>query len=156
MRLLPWESKTQLKKRMEVKPPPEISGFRFTLKGSPRHFDDVKQIIERDGTATVYFGEALAYERGAGIALWRVKAREFGWLPRLYDWWVEMERIEPIQFTIHLYLPGNLKYPALDLREHTPAEVSAFIQERAPWEGEQRAPGRTQMPSGQPSLDDSH
>lgn len=152
MRLLPWEDKTQLKKRLEVKPPPEISGFRFTLKGSPRHYDDVKAIIEADGAATVYFGEALAYERGAGIALWRVKARSLGWLTRLYDWWVEMERIEPIQFTIYLYLPSNLKYPALDLREHTPEEVGAFIQEHAPWEGRRPVPGRIQTPAGQPTL----
>jgi len=153
MRLLPWESKTALKKRMEVKPPPEVSGFRFTLKGSPRHYDDVKAIIEGQGTAVVYFGEALAYERGAGVALWRVKARDFGWLSTLYDWWVEMERIEPIQFTFHLYLPDNLAYPALDLREHTPEEVGTFVQERAPWEGKRPVPGKMELSSGQPDLE---
>jgi hypothetical protein len=153
MRLLPWESKTELKKRLEIKPPPEISGFRFTLKGSPRHYDDVKAIIEGDGTATVYFGEALAYERGAGVALWRVKARDFGWLPKLYDWWAEMERIEPIRFTFHLYLPEDLKYPALDLREHPPEDVATFIREHAPWEGKRPVPGRTRMPRGQPDLE---
>lgn len=153
MRLLPWEDKTALKKRMEVQPPPEVSGFRFTLKGSPRHYDDVRAILEQGGTATVYFGEALAYERGAGIALWRVKARDFDWLPRLYDWWAEMERVEPIQFTFHLYLPDNLKYPVLDLREHSAEDVAAFIRERAPWEGKRQVPGRTQMPSAQPDFD---
>jgi hypothetical protein len=153
MRLLPWESKTELKKRLQIKPPPEVSGFRFTLKGSPRHYDDVKAIVEGDGTATVYFGEALAYERGAAVALWRVKARDFGWLPKLYDWWAEMERIEPIRFTFHLYLPDDLKYPALDLREHTPEDVATFIQEHAPWEDKRPVPGRTRMPSGQPDLE---
>ena len=59
-------------------------------------YDDVRAIIEKNGDAQVYFGEALAYERGAGIALWRVRAQGFGWLQDLYDWWVEMERTEPI------------------------------------------------------------
>ncbi|MGH2535468.1 MAG: hypothetical protein ACRDJW_24680 [Thermomicrobiales bacterium] len=107
-------------------------GWRFTLKGSPRHYDDVVQIIEQGGNAKVYFGEALAYERGAGIALWRVSAAGFDWLPKLYAWWAEQERLEPVQFTIHLYLPSDLKYPVLNLREHSPADVEAFIKERAP------------------------
>jgi hypothetical protein len=106
--------------------------WRFTLKGSPRHYDDVKRIIESDPGAHVYFGEALTYERGAGVALWRVEAKSFDWLPKLYDWWAEQERIEPIQFTIHLYLPQDLKYPALNLRDHTPDEVAAFIKANAP------------------------
>lgn len=107
-------------------------GWRFTLKGSPRHYDDVKQIIESSGTSQVYFGEALAYERGAGVALWRVEARDFSWLPRLYEWWAEMERIEPINFTFNLYIPPQLKYATLDLRDHAPAEVEAFIKKHAP------------------------
>jgi hypothetical protein len=94
----------------------------------------VKAIIEADGTAQVYFGEALAYERGAGIALWRVRAEAFGWITALYDWWVEMERVEPIQFSFYLYLPDDLKYPALDLRAHSPEQVVAFIEANAPWE----------------------
>ena len=107
-------------------------GFRFSLKGSPRHYDDVRLIIEAGGDATVYFGEALTYERGAGVALWRVRARGFGWLQELYDWWAEQERIEPIRFTFHLYIPPELKYPALDLREHPADEVAAYIQRHAP------------------------
>lgn len=107
-------------------------GWRFTLKGSPRHYDDVVQIIEAGGRAKVYFGEALAYERGAGVALWRVSAAGFDWLPTLYAWWAEQERLEPVQFTIHLYLPSDLKYPALNLREQPPAEVEAFIKQHAP------------------------
>ena len=107
-------------------------GWRFTLKGSPRHYDDVKQIIEANGASQVYFGEALAYERGAGVALWRIEARDFSWLPTLYRWWAEMERLEPITFTFNLYIPPELKYAALDLRTNTPAEVEAFIKERAP------------------------
>jgi len=107
-------------------------GWRFSLKGSPRHYDDVRAIIEASGTATVYFGEALTYERGAGVALWRVRARDFDWLPVLYDWWAEQERIEPVEFTFHLYIPPALKYSALNLRDHLPDEVAAFIQQNAP------------------------
>ena len=110
------------------------AGWRFTLKGSPRHYDDVRLIIEEGGGATVYFGEALTYERGAGVALWRVRAREYGWLPKLYAWWAEMERVEPVQFTFHLYLPQDLKYPALDLRQHPPAAVEAFVRQHAPYD----------------------
>ena len=107
-------------------------GWLFSLKGSPRHYDDVLRIIEANGTAAVYFGEALTYERGAGVALWRVRARDFDWLPALYDWWAEQERIEPIRFTFHLYIPPDLKYPTLDLRDHPPEVVAAYIREHAP------------------------
>jgi hypothetical protein len=133
MGLFSGGEKARLKKAMAVVPPPFFEGYQFTLKGSPRHYDDVRAVIQAGGEAEVYFGEALAYERGAGIALWRIRAREFGWLERLYEWWVEAERVEPIQFTFHLYLPDNLKYPALDLREYTPEDVAAFIRERAPY-----------------------
>jgi hypothetical protein len=106
--------------------------WRFSIKGSPRHYDDVRAIINTDPNANVYFGEALTYERGAGVALWRVEAKSFDWLPKLYAWWAEQERIEPIQFTFNLYLPDNLKYAALDFRDHTPAEVIDFIKKEAP------------------------
>lgn len=108
------------------------NGWRFSLKGSPRHYDDVRKIIEADPGARVYFGEALTYERGAGVALWRIEATSFTWLQSLYDWWVEMERVEPVNFTFHLYLPANLKYPVMDLRNATPQEVEAFIKANAP------------------------
>ena len=144
MRLLPWESKTALKKAMAVQPPPPPVGYRFTLKGSPRHFDNVKQIIESKGNAEVYFGEALAYERGAGVALWRIRATDFDWLPDLYAWWANMERIEPVQFTFHLYTPANLKYPALDLRDHSANDVAAFIRENTPWDGRKPTAPRRQ------------
>jgi|SRR5690606_3281271 len=133
MGLFSGGAKARLKKAMAVVPKPFFDGYQFTLKGSPRHYDDVRAIIQGGGEAEVYFGEALAYERGAGIALWRIRAKEFGWLDRLYDWWAEAERVEPINFTFHLYLPDNLKYPALDLRNHTPEEVAAFIRENAPY-----------------------
>jgi hypothetical protein len=107
-------------------------GWRFSLKGSPRHYDDVLRIIESDAEAEVYFGEALTYERGAAVALWRVQANTFNWLPVLYDWWADLERIEPVRFTFYLYIPPELKYPALDLREHSPADVEAFIKRSAP------------------------
>jgi hypothetical protein len=92
----------------------------------------VLKIVEADPGARVYFGEALTYERGAGVALWRIEAISFDWLKSLYDWWVEMERVEPVEFTFHLYMPKDLKYPVLDLRESTPDEVAAFIKQNAP------------------------
>ena len=107
-------------------------GWRFSLKGSPRFYDDVLRIIESDPGAEVYFGEALTYERGAAVALWRVQARGFSWLPALYAWWADQERIEPVRFTFYLYIPPELKYPAMDLRQHPPAEVEAFIKKSAP------------------------
>jgi hypothetical protein len=141
---LPWDHKRKhYDPSLDVKPRPYISGHQFTLKGSPRHFDDVKAIIEKNGDAQVYFGEPLAYERGAGIALWRIRAQKFDWLQELYDWWVEMERTEPIAFTFHLYLPDNLKYPALDLREHTPTEVADFIKANAPVKKDNPYSGKT-------------
>lgn len=112
----------------------DAEGWRFTLKGSPRHYDDVLAIIQEGDQAKVYFGEALTYERGAGVALWRVRATGLDWLPVLYDWWAEMERTEPVQFTFHLYVPPQLKYPALDLRDHPPDAVAAYIREHAPYE----------------------
>ena len=157
MVLFPWEwRRAKLKKEMAVKPPELFSGYRFTLKGSPRHFDDVKELIERGGDAKVYFGEALAYERGAGVALWRMRASDFSWLPPLYDWWAEMERTEPIEFTFHLYLPDSLKYPALDLRGHTPAEVAAFIRDHAPWEDNKPATTKGLLNSSGPASRDPH
>ena len=111
---------------------PVTGGWRFSLKGSPRHYDDVLRIIESGAGAEVYFGEALTYERGAAIALWRVRAISFHWLPALYAWWADAERIEPVRFTFYLYIPPELKYPALDLRQHTAAEVEEFIKRNAP------------------------
>jgi hypothetical protein len=93
----------------------------------------------------VYFGEPLTYERGAAVGLWRVRAIEFGWLRQLYDYWVEMERTEPIVTTFHLYLPSDLKYPAMDLREHTPEEVEAFIRTNAPIQDHNPYTGRTRI-----------
>lgn len=125
--------KARLKQQMAVVPPPFFEGHEFSLKGSPRHYDDVRAIIDGSGQAKVWFGEALAYERGAGIALYRIRAREFDWLDALYDWWANAERVEPIQFTFHLYLPDNPRYPVLNLRDLPPAEVAAFIRDNAPY-----------------------
>jgi hypothetical protein len=123
----PWFGKPKPKSKQL-----SADAWRFSLKGSPRHYDDVKAIVESDPGAQVYFGEALTYERGAGVALWRIEATSFDWLPLLYDWWAEQERIEPIQFTFQLYLPSDLKYAVLNLREHTPDEVAEFIKSNAP------------------------
>lgn len=133
MSFLSFGRTARLKKEMAVYTP-FFAGYRFFLKGSPRHYDNVKQIIEATGNAKVYFGEPLTYERGAGVALWRIRAKDFDWLPALYDWWAQMERIEPVQFTFHLYVPDSLKYPALDLREHTPEDVARFLIDHAPWD----------------------
>jgi hypothetical protein len=108
------------------------SGWRFTLKGSPRHYDDVVEIIERSGEAEVYFGEALTYERGAGVALWRIRASGFRWLPELYAWWAEQERTEPVRFTLHLYIPPDTRYPVMDLRDQSPSAVEQAIRSLAP------------------------
>jgi hypothetical protein len=136
--------KSHLRPDMEVGPKSYISGHQFTLKGSPRFYEDVKHIIEDSG-AQVYFSEALTYERGAAVALWRVRTNDFSWLPKLYDYWVEMERTEPISTTIHLYLPSDLKYPVMDLRTHTPEQVEAFIREHAPVVGTSPYTGRTKI-----------
>lgn len=151
--------KSHAPKDMEVGPKAFISGHQFTLKGSPRFYTDVKRIIT-EGGGQVYFSEALTYERGAAVALWRVRATEFGWLNDLYDFWVEAERTEPIATTFHLYLPSDLKYPALDLREHTAAEVEAFIKENAPVRDDSPYSGRTRIgpppgfrvPAGEPPV----
>ena len=97
------------------------------------------RIIESDSGAEVYFGEALTYERGAAVALWRVRAQSFAWLPALYDWWADQERIEPVRFTFYLYIPPELKYPALDLREHSPAGRRSVHQDGGPEELRHRA-----------------
>lgn len=117
-----------------AKPEPKqvMDGYRFSLKGSPRHYDNVKKIIEADPGARIYFSEALTYERGAGVALWRIEASSFEWLPKLYEWWAEMERVEPIKFTFHLYLPNRARYAAMDIRTQTPDEVVQFIKANAP------------------------
>lgn len=155
----PWSRKSSQpsKKSMMVQPRPTISGYKFTLKGSPRHYDDVKKIIEDGGGAAVYFGEALMYERGAGVAQWRVVAKDFNWLPRLYDWWAEAERIEPIHFTFHLYSPDDLSYPVLDLREHTSDDVATFITENMPSVTDHTSNTKpTLMSSGQPFFEKGH
>lgn len=108
------------------------NGYRFSIKGSPRYYSDIKRIIESDPGAEVYFSEALTYERGAGVALWRISATTFDWLPSLYDWWAEAERIEPIESTFHLYMPNEQKYAALDMRQHGPDEVETYIRQHAP------------------------
>ena len=136
--------KSHFPEDMAVKPKHAISGHQFTMKGSPRFYEDVHRIISESGDQ-VYFGEALTYERGAAVALWRVRANDFSWLPRLYDYWVEMERTEPIATTFHLYLPNDLKYPALDLRQHTPADVEAFIRANAPVMSDSPYTGRTRV-----------
>ena len=136
--------KSHIKPDMEVKPKAFISGHQFTMKGSPRFYEDVRRIITESGDQ-VYFGEALTYERGAAVALWRIRANDFSWLPKMYDYWVEMERTEPILTTFHLYLPSDLKYPALDMREHTPEEVEAFLRANAPVREDNPYTGRTKV-----------
>ena len=105
-------------------------GWRFQSR-SPRFYDDVLRIIESDSGAEVYFGEALTYERGAAVALWRIRAVSFGYGQCCTTGGrTRSESNRLLHF--YLYIPPELKYPALDLREHSPADVEAFIKRTAP------------------------
>ena len=147
MALLSWGRDARLAEEMRVDRPAFFEGHQFSLKGSPRHYDDVRDLIEATGTARIYFSEALTFERGAAVALWRVRAKEFDWLPPLYEWWANMERIEPIQFTLYLYLPDESTRPALDLRVHPPDQVATFIKDNAPWVTGEGRPSREKTTS---------
>jgi hypothetical protein len=66
----------------------------FTLRSVPRHYEPLKDAIESTGEARVYFGEALAYIRGKGIALFRVEATGTDWVDNLYQTWRDLETRE--------------------------------------------------------------
>lgn len=102
----------------------------FTLRTVPRHYDALKATIESTGDARVWFGEALAYIHGKGIALLRVEATGFRWVEPLCQRWGEIERREAFPFEIELYI-RNTQWVAT-LRDHTPAEVERIVREHAP------------------------
>src|SRR3712207_8698599 len=106
---------------------PVTDGWRFSLKGSPRFYDDVLRIIESDAGAQVYFGEALTYERGAAVALWRVRGTSLSLPPPLFYWGGGGEGLEPLPGTFFLYILPALQYPPPDLPPHTPPAVEALL-----------------------------
>ena len=104
--------------------------FQFTLRSVPRHHDGIKAALERDGSANVWFSEPLAYLRGQGVALFRVEARDFGFLDELYRWWAETETAEAFTFDIALYV-HNDDFVA-SLKGRSPGDIRQLIEERAP------------------------
>lgn len=109
---------------------PEHPGaYRFALRSTPRHHDEIREIIERGG-ARVYFSEPLAYLRGQGIALFRVEATDLSFLDDLYEWWPKKEHEEAFAFDINLFF--NDREWVASLREHTPEEIKRMIEEGAP------------------------
>lgn len=117
---------------------PTIPGaWLFTLRSVPRHYAALREVIESTGDARVWFGEALAYVHGKGVALLRVEATGFQWLDALYQRWAEIERAEAFPFEIDLYI-YNTQWLA-SLRDHSPAEIEELIRAHAPVFEQQRS-----------------
>ena len=104
--------------------------YLFTLRSTPRHYDEIKEAIEADGGARVWFGEALAYLRGQGVSIFRVEATNVNFLEGLYEWWRQKEIDEAFSFDINLFF--NDRDWVASLREHTPAEIRRVIETQAP------------------------
>jgi hypothetical protein len=102
----------------------------FTLRSVPRHYEPLKAAIESTGEARVYFGEALAYIRGQGVALFRVEASGLGFVDALYAAWRDLEIREAFQFDVNLYV-FNTEFVA-NLKGLAPEEAKALIREHAP------------------------
>jgi|ThiBio_1000_plan_1041568.scaffolds.fasta_scaffold16135_2 hypothetical protein len=109
--------------------PEMASAWLFTLRSVPHHYDEIKAAIESTGDARVWFGEPLAYLEGRGVALFRVEATGFSFLPNLYDFWAAAERDEATGFDIRLYTQN--KQFAGSLRGLTPQQAEALIKEHA-------------------------
>lgn len=110
--------------------PQKPGAMLFTLRSVPRHFDALKDAIESTGDARVYFGEALAYIRGQGVALFRVEATGTSFVDPLYETWCELEWREAFRFDIGFYI-NNTEY--IDsLRGYSPEEAKALISKHAP------------------------
>jgi hypothetical protein len=109
--------------------PEMASAWLFTLRSVPHHFDEIKAAIESTGDARVWFGEPLAYIEGRGVALFRVEATGFTFLPNLYDFWAEAERNEATGFDIRLYTQN--KQLAGSLRGLTLQQAESLIKEHA-------------------------
>lgn len=110
--------------------PEQVGAYLFTLRSTPRHHDPIFKIIDDSPGARVYFSEPLAYLRGQGVALFRVEATEIDFLEDLYRWWAETEREEAFSFDINLFF--NDRDWVASLREHSPDEIRALIENQAP------------------------
>lgn len=104
--------------------------YLVTLRSVPRHYEALRDAIDSTGDARVWFGEALAYIHGKGVALFRVEATGFGWLAALYQRWQEIERREAFPFEVDLYF-HNTQWGA-SLRGRPPQEIEAIIRDSAP------------------------
>lgn len=110
---------------------PTIPGaMLLTLRSVPRHFDALKVAIESTGDARVYFGEALAYIRGKGVALFRIEATGTDWVDALYETWRELEWREAFRFDITFYVNSTDYIDSL--RGYSPKEAKALIRKRTP------------------------
>lgn len=109
--------------------PEMASAWLFTLRSVPHHYDEIKAAIESTGDARVWFGEPLAYLEGRGVAIFRVEANGFSFLPNLYAFWAKAERDEAAGFDIRLYTHN--KQLVGSLRGLTPQYAEAFIKEHA-------------------------
>jgi hypothetical protein len=105
------------------------NAWLFTLRSVPHHYAGIKEAIESTGDARVWFGEPLAYLEGRGVAIFRVEATGFNFLPNLYEFWERAERDEATGFDIRLYTQN--KQLAGSLRGLTPEQAEAFIKEHA-------------------------
>lgn len=101
----------------------------FTLRSVPHHYDEIKAAIESTGDARVWFGEPLAYLEGRGVALFRVEATGFTFLPNLYAFWAEAERNEATGFDIALFTEN--KQMVGSLRGLSQQQAEALIKEHA-------------------------
>ncbi len=102
----------------------------LTLRSVPRHYDVLKDAIESTGDARVYFGEALAYIRGKGIALFRIEATGTDFVDALYETWRELEWQEAFRFDVTFYV-HNTEYVD-NLRGYSPEEAKELIRKHSP------------------------
>jgi hypothetical protein len=110
--------------------PTKPGAMLITLRSVPRHYHALQDAIESTGEANVYFGEALAYIRGKGVALFRIEATGLDWVDKLYERWRELEWHEAFRFDVTFYI-HNTEY--IDsLRGYTPEQAKDLIKKHAP------------------------
>ncbi|MEX2425788.1 MAG: hypothetical protein WD401_03405 [Thermomicrobiaceae bacterium] len=102
----------------------------ITLRSVPRHYHALEQAIESTGEATVYFGEALAYIRGKGVALFRIETTGTDFVDELYRRWRELEWQEAFKFDISLYIHNTECVDSL--RGYSPRQAKELIRKHAP------------------------
>ena len=120
---------------------PEWPGaMLITLRSTPRHYDVLKEAIESTGDARVYFGEALAYIRGKGVALFRIEATGTDWVDALYKTWRDLERREAFRFNIDFFIYNTEWIDSL--RGYAPEEAKQLITKHAPTFEPEKTPGR--------------